>query len=270
MATEEFSLNDSDWSDVIQAVRDAGSRILQVMDQQELGVNSKSDGSPVTEADRQANQVILDFLTLRFPEIPCVSEESTHLPGQPNCWLIDPLDGTKEFISGRAEFTVNLALVAKGVPVAGVVYAPALDLLVASKEVGHLFVEGEPAKFDDPSQDSLRIAISRSHLDPMTEEFCKQMGRVQTFPMGSSLKLLTLALGVCDLYPRFGPTMEWDTAAAHAILVNQGGDIIDVNGERIQYGKASLRNPDFLAFAPSFEKRIPDAIEAWRRSQLAV
>ena len=118
VATEEFSLNDSDWSDVIQSVRDAGSRILQVMDQQALGVYSKSDGSPVTEADRQANQVILDFLKLRFPEIPCVSEESTHLTGQLNCWLIDPLDGTKEFLSGRAEFTVNLAMVAKGVPVA--------------------------------------------------------------------------------------------------------------------------------------------------------
>lgn len=270
MARDEISLSDSDWSDLIQAVRDAGSKILQVMDRQILGVSSKSDGSPVTEADRQANQVILDFLKLRFPEIPRVSEESTHLPGQLNCWLIDPLDGTKEFLNGRAEFTVNLAMVAEGVPVAGVVYAPALDLLVASKEPGHLFLEGEPLKFDDASQASLRIAISRSHLDPMTAAFCKQMGSVQTIPMGSSLKLLTLALGVCDLYPRFGPTMEWDTAAAHAILVNQGGDIIDVNGERIQYGKASLRNPGFLAFAPSFEKRIPDAIEAWRRSQLAV
>ena len=259
-------LTESDWLEVIQVVKRAGDEILAVSERASIETWTKSDWSPVTEADFLANRVILEFLQRKYAHFPAVSEEGDRADVEASCWLVDPLDGTKEFLSGYPEYTVNVALISNGLPTGGVVYAPALELLAASWDIGHLHVEGDPSSIGVSKCDLLRVATSRSHANGLTESFCKRLGTLQEIPMGSSLKILALALETCDLYPRFGTTMEWDTAAAHAILINQGGDLILRDGKSLTYGKEALRNPHFLGYSASNVNNVPFALESWRLS----
>lgn len=244
----------------------AGRAILDV---HEAGPSTsyKADRSPVTEADEQAEAIILAELAAAYPDIPVVAEESVAAGRVPaiegrRFILVDPLDGTKEFINGYPDFTVNIALIENGVPVLGAVYAPALH-------VAYLGGEGQAEKLI--VADDLTVAnrtpisarqveappvcvASRSHNSAETEAFLKTSGAADIRCIGSSLKFCLLAEGVADLYPRFGRTMEWDTAAGDAVLRAAGGSTLQLDGEPLRYGKTGraglmdFANPDFVAW----------------------
>lgn len=227
-------------------------------------VEYKDDASPLTRADQAAHSVINRHLAPLG--LPILSEEGAQLAYDqrtlwPWYWLVDPLDGTKEFIKRNGEFTVNIALMQNTKPVAGVVYAPVLDTLYAgSLFTGVYKIErgisqplaplAQKRTLDALRQlPSVRIIASRTHSTPETEAFIQQFQQVELVSMGSSLKFMLLAEQKADLYPRFAPTMEWDTAAAHALLsaLGQGIYLPDLSGE-LTYNKPSLLNPSFLAF----------------------
>ncbi len=255
------TLDTIDIDHLISTAREAGAAILEVY-ATDFEVARKSDASPLTEADLRAHRVITARLGERYPEIPILSEESEHDAYEQrkgwNCfWLVDPLDGTKEFVKRNGQFTVNIALIDSGRPRAGVVYAPALDLLywgevgrgAFKKEAG-----GEPLALSAPAEaprDRLVIAGSLSHPTPEMDAFLDEQRalykRVEFVAMGSSLKLCMVADGRADVYPRFGPTMEWDTAAAHAV-VNAAGRKVLRHGseEELRYNKPDLHNDWFL------------------------
>jgi 3'(2'), 5'-bisphosphate nucleotidase len=217
---------------------------------------AKADASPVTIADEAAEAVILAGLAELSPEIPAVAEETVaggHVPelDQRAFWLVDPLDGTKEFLSRNGEFTVNIALIEGREPVLGVVLAPALGKVWwgarghgASARNG-----GSPraiAVRSRPAQGAVAVA-SRSHSDAETEAFLDREGVAERISAGSSLKFCLVAEGKADLYPRFGPTMEWDTAAGHAVLAAAGGRVTTRDGAPFLYRKPDFRNPGFIA-----------------------
>lgn len=252
-------------------VRAAVAGGAEILDARARGaaLRLKPDASPVTEADERAERVILDALAAQFPDVPAVGEEAVsagQAPAQSGMFfLVDPLDGTREFVAGRDEFTVNIALVSEGVPVAGVVYVPADgrlwlgDLMtgqpvaragvapacVAAPEVASLAPVGRPAL----ATRSPVALVSRSHGDPRVEAYLARVGVTETRPMGSSVKFCLLAEGVADLYPRFGRTMEWDTAAGDAVLRAAGGVTLDSAGMPLAYGKAGHENGNFVAWA---------------------
>jgi 3'(2'), 5'-bisphosphate nucleotidase len=246
---------DEPLEEVISIARAAGDEVLAVYSQG-CAVESKEDGSPVTDADRRAQEVICTGLERLAPEIPIVAEEdcsSQHqgdLPGR--FWLVDPLDGTKEFVSRNGEFTVNIALIEGDAPVLGVILAPALGRLFASgvragamldDEHGRRAVSTRPVPPQGPT-----IVSSRSHSDP--EALRRRLGGRPigtSICAGSSLKFCLIAAGEADLYPRFGRTMEWDTAAGDAILRAAGGNVTDLDGNPLRYGKPSFENPHFVA-----------------------
>jgi 3'(2'), 5'-bisphosphate nucleotidase len=231
-------------------------------------VERKDDDSPVTKADRDAEAVILAALKELAPSIPVVSEESAGdrtAPLGPRFFLVDPLDGTKEFIKKRTDFTVNVALIEEGHPRFGLVYAPARSLLAvttadgvaveaelppdaAGADLGALEQTRLHARKGDPS--GLTALVSLSHLDPETEKFLEGFTVAERSGAGSSVKFLEIARGNADVYPRFGPTMEWDTAAGQAVLEAAGGHVVDTKGARFRYGKTQdgLRNPGFVAW----------------------
>ncbi len=219
-------------------------------------VRAKADASPVTAADEAAEAVILAGLAALAPEMPAVAEEKVAAGDVPDLddgpfWLVDPLDGTKEFLSRNGEFTVNIALIEQRAPVFGVVTAPA-----QGRTWWGLAGEGAYAKGDDETR---RIAarprppagtvavVSRSHSDSETEAFLEREGVIGRIAAGSSLKFCLVAEGKADLYPRFGPTMEWDTAAGHAILLAAGGRMTTLDGRPFLYRKPGFRNPGFIA-----------------------
>ncbi|TBN09485.1 3'(2'),5'-bisphosphate nucleotidase [Agrobacterium cavarae] len=228
-------------------------------------VTYKNDCSPVTEADERAEEVILSALARDFPRIPVVAEEaaaSGHIPEiKGDFFLVDPLDGTKEFISDKQDFTVNIALIRDGTPVLGVVYAPALGVAwTGEKETARkLFISGE---FESVSNHSIRCrakppmpvaVISRSHCTPKTEAFVAENGLIDSISIGSSLKFCMLAEGAADVYPRFSRTMMWDTAAGDAVLRAAGGITLDMAGLPLRYeinqsNDDMLANPDFIAW----------------------
>ncbi|MEX3009781.1 3'(2'),5'-bisphosphate nucleotidase CysQ [Hoeflea sp. TYP-13] len=218
----------------------------------------KSDGSPVTKADKAAEEIILAGLRICAPDIPIVSEESEEshrLKAPARFFLVDPLDGTKEFLrhDGKGSFTVNIALIENGSPVLGVVYAPALDRLFAGT-VGQGASEtrnGErkPASVRKVPQSGPVAVASRSHRDEQTDQWLKDHNIEQTVSIGSSLKFCLVACGEADIYPRFGPTMEWDTAAGHAVLLAAGGFVTTPENEAFTYGKPGFRNGPFIATA---------------------
>jgi 3'(2'), 5'-bisphosphate nucleotidase len=231
-------------------------------------VEIKDDNSPVTKADRDAEVVLLAALKDFAPSIPIVSEETAAdrtAPLGPRFFLVDPLDGTKEFIKRRTDFTVNVALIEEGVPRFGIVYAPARSLLAvttadgvaveaemapdaAGADLGALEQKRLHARQGDPK--GLTALVSLSHLDEKTEEFLKGFNIAERAGAGSSVKFLEVARGNADVYPRFGPTMEWDTAAGQAVLEAAGGRVVDANGGRFRYGKTKdgLRNSSFIAW----------------------
>ncbi len=246
---------------------DAGRAAMEVYER-DFVVETKDDKSPVTEADRAAERVILDGLRQIAPDVQVISEESADPDSihavDDRFFLVDPLDGTREFIKRNGEFTINIALVENGVPVLGVVYAPAIGRLFAgSGESGafHARVQpGNPATMSDPARiavravhesDALTVVASRSHADPKLEAFLENYTVTERKSAGSSLKFCLVAAGEADFYPRLGRTMEWDTAAGQAVLEGAGGSVVTFEGEPLHYGKISrgLDNPGFIARA---------------------
>lgn len=248
--------------DLIKALlviaRDAGKAIMQVY-QQDFSVNFKDDKSPLTAADMAAHHIIEQGLNLLTPSVPVLSEESADIAWATRktwsrYWLVDPLDGTREFIKKNGEFTVNIALIEEGRATFGVIYAPALDLLWwGDNRSGAYLQTGASVKkigTDTTARQALRVAASRSHLDATTAAALARMGEVEAQSMGSSLKFCRIAEGALDVYPRFAPTSEWDTAAGQAILEAAGGVVFNLDGSAFRYNtKESLLNPHFIALA---------------------
>lgn len=247
----------SDWIPTLEsAVRKAGKRIMKIHAE---GVTAefKKDGSPVTEADRLAEEEILKALKSTAPEVPVISEENTssHLISPPErFFLVDPLDGTKEFLrpDGKGSFTVNIGLIVKEEPVFGMVYAPALDRMFYGFK-GGVAVEKSFNREKSitvrkiPSLGAVAVA-SRSHRNKETNRWLEEHRIRDTISIGSSLKLCLVACGEADVYPRFGPTMEWDTAAGDAILRAAGGLTTNPDGSVFCYGKTDYRNTFFIAY----------------------
>lgn len=235
----------------------AGQKILEIYNSDDFAVEFKGDNSPLTKADKAAHEVIMSFL--EPTEIPVLSEEGRDIPYEERkrwdyLWVVDPLDGTKEFIKRNGEFTVNIALVHQGEPVLGVVYAPVLDKIYTGIAGlgGALTISGETSELKkretlDLSRHGLKVVASRSHLNDDTQAFLDQLTAPEIVSMGSSLKFMVIAEGLADVYPRFAPTMEWDTAAAHAVLASIGGRVSNQSGESLVYNKENLLNPYFKA-----------------------
>lgn len=248
-------------SDLVQAIvqlaEQAGAAIMEIY-AQDFSVETKGDNSPLTQADLAAHRLIVAGLAELTPDIPVLSEEAADLPWATRqtwsrYWLVDPLDGTREFIKKNGEFTVNISLIENHLPVLGVVHAPALDAVTWYAEVGRgAFVrrdkETQPLAVRRPATAPLRVAASRSHLDERTAAFLSRLGDCERFGLGSSLKFCRIAEAAVDLYPRFGPTSEWDTAAGQCVLEVAGGAVLHLDGRRFEYNhKESLLNSDFIA-----------------------
>ena len=243
---------------ILQIARDAGAAIMKVYEQ-DFAVAFKDDNSPLTAADTAAHHIIEQGLNILTPGMPVLSEESADIDWQtrkiwPRYWLVDPLDGTREFVKKNGEFTVNIALVENGRATFGVIYAPVLETLWWGDEVqGANVKQGSEVKkitVDKSQRSSLRVAASRSHLDATTAAALARMGEVEPLSMGSSLKFCRIAEGTLDVYPRFAPTSEWDTAAGQAILEAAGGVVLNLDGSPFRYNtKDSLLNPHFIALA---------------------
>lgn len=243
--------------DVTSIALDAGKAIMAVY-QNEIKVSRKEDNSPLTQADLAAHDIILTGLAALTPELPVISEESSAIPFETRqtwdrYWLVDPLDGTREFIKRNGEFTVNIALIERHEPVLGVVYAPALDLLFfaakgegAFRQLGGNAPQAIHARKFDPTQ--VTVAGSRSHGEGRLLAFLSRIGPHMLISMGSSLKICLVAEGRADVYPRLGLTSEWDTAAAQCVLEEAGGHLRGTNGQTLRYNtKDSLLNPEFFA-----------------------
>lgn len=237
--------------------REAGAAIMAVYDSPDFGVRAKADDSPVTEADLAADRVIVAGLEAAYPQIPVVTEEradSHDLGAGRTHFLVDPLDGTKEFVNRRGDFTVNIALVENGRPVAGVVYAPALGRLFRTEAGGgaaEVLADGtaRPLRVAEPDNGALRVVASKSHRDAATDDYIARYAVADFKSAGSSLKFCLVASGEADFYPRLGRTMEWDTAAADAVLRAAGGHVVRLDdGTALTYGKPDRGNPFFLAF----------------------
>ncbi len=236
--------------------RRAGEAILEIYGG-DHGVRTKADDSPVTDADQRAEAIIVPALEALAPGVQVVAEEACAAHGMPQVgaefWLVDPLDGTREFINRNGEFTVNVALVQHGVPVLGVVLAPALDrLFVGAAGVGAWVEEhGErrPIRVRAPGERGLVVVGSRSHGDAdALDRFLAGRRVAELRAAGSSLKFCLIAAGEADLYPRLGRTMEWDIAAGHAVLAAAGGRVERLDGNPMIYGKAGFENPHFVAW----------------------
>ena len=243
---------------VVALAKRAGDAIMAVY-AGEFAVEQKEDRSPLTEADLAAHRVIAHGLAALTPDLPVLSEESAAIAWSERAtwrryWLVDPLDGTREFVKRNGEFTVNIALVEEHAPTLGVVYAPALgelahavrgDGAIADDARGRRALQVEPRRAPP-----WRVAGSRSHRDPRTEQFLARVGQHELLALGSSLKFLRLASGALDVYLRYGPTSEWDTAAGQCVLEEAGGTVTDLAGAPLSYNRRdSLINPDFLASA---------------------
>ncbi len=241
----------------IDAAYKAGDQILKIYESEEFGVLEKEDNSPLTKADKASHDVIVEHL--KDTNIPVLSEEGSNISYEERSkwelfWMIDPLDGTKEFIKKNGEFTVNIALIEKGNAILGVVYAPVLGKLYHGvKGSGSYLIKPDKSrsilsvsKFH-PSQENLRVVASRSHLNSETSNFLEKLNDPAKVSMGSSLKFLVVAEGMAEYYPRYAPTMEWDTAAAQIILEEAGGFVRNMKGQKLIYNKENLLNPYFLA-----------------------
>lgn len=248
--------------ELLAATKRAGQAILEVY-ARDFEVELKGDNSPLTEADQAANAVLVEFLSGRYPEIPIISEETRAAPyaersGWNRFWLVDPLDGTKEFIKKNGEFTVNVALIEDGAPLLGVVYRPTtgtIHLGIVGEGAWRIESDGSERKLASGAHyqelDRVRVVGSRSHLTAETTQFVENLksnGKDVVFlSAGSSLKLCLVAEGEADVYPRFGPTMEWDTGAAHAVALAAGRQVNHAEtGEPLVYNKENLLNPYFI------------------------
>jgi 3'(2'), 5'-bisphosphate nucleotidase len=241
----------------------AGRAILAV-NRSTMRSEGKADGSPVTEADLAADRVIAEGLARLIPQVQTLSEERTHLAQLPctsSFFLIDPLDGTKEFLAGRSEFTVNLALVTDGVPLLGIVGAPALGLIwrgLVGRSAERLIMTGNGARSAEPihtrpfppPKNPWIAAVSRSHGDSRTEAFIDSRPNAVRQVAGSAVKFCRVAEGGADIYPRLSPTCEWDVAAGHAVVTAAGGKVTDSKGTALRFGagRADFIVPEFIAW----------------------
>ncbi|MBK4214436.1 3'(2'),5'-bisphosphate nucleotidase CysQ [Paracoccus caeni] len=242
----------------------AGAKIMEIYEAEDFEVRAKSDDSPVTAADEAADALISAGLREAFPDVTLVTEEqaATHGLTARTFLIVDPLDGTKEFVQRRGDFTVNIAYVEDGVPLRGVVYAPAKGRLFYTTADGRSVEEQAP--FGDapgevaaigvnpmPDNRALMVVASKSHRDAATDNYIGQYGVRDMTSAGSSLKFCLVATGEADLYPRLGRTMEWDTAAGDAVLRGAGGEVVRFDDHTsLTYGKPGYENPFFIAFAP--------------------
>jgi 3'(2'), 5'-bisphosphate nucleotidase len=246
---------------------EAGDKIMEIYGQDDFDVKSKSDDSPVTAADEAADKIISDGLRAEFPDVLLVTEEqsATHSTTGDTFLIVDPLDGTKEFIHRRGDFTVNIALVEGGVPTRGVVYAPAKDRMFFTgvdgrsvEETGDFDKETvgpmKTISVSNPDNSALMVVASKSHRDQATDDYIGKYAVKDMKSAGSSLKFCLIATGEADIYPRVGRTMEWDTAAGHAVLKGAGGDVIRFDDHSpLTYGKDDYANPFFIAYAPGVD-----------------
>lgn len=252
-----------DVQELLSMIEEAGKKVMNIYnsDEENWEVSAKADDSPLTKADQTANQHICDALKALYPEVPIISEENQAIPYEErnqyeNFWLVDPLDGTKEFLKKNGEFTINLALVQGRRPVAGIVYAPALGKLYYGAEGHGAFLmdengENHPLQVNTFSMNNkgLRVVASRSHMNDETQAFLNQLNAPELVSMGSSLKLMLVAEGKADVYPRLGPTMEWDTGAAQSIVEEAGGKVLQYEDEKpLLYNKQDLHNPWFVVY----------------------
>jgi len=251
-------LNQIEIQDIVTIAKEAGKAIMQIY-KQDFGVEYKQDSSPLTLADKKANDIIEDGLNQLPVTFPILSEEGNDIPYEDRkhweyFWLVDPLDGTKEFVRRSGEFTVNIALIHKDLPVLGVVYAPALDVCYWAKQNEGAFKDGQklPLKTED-QRNTYKIVASRSHMSDETQAFIDAINtdrEKELVSIGSSLKICLVAEGEADIYPRLGPTMEWDTGAAHAIIKETGKNVQKYNNVEYTphlYNKEKLLNQWFVA-----------------------
>ena len=241
----------------------AGDRIMEIYNGPDFEVRAKGDSSPVTAADEAADAVISAGLRAAFPDVPLITEEqaASHTLTASTFLIVDPLDGTKEFVQRRGDFTVNIAYVQDGVPIRGVVYAPAKGRLfytlpdgTSVEEAGPFGPEPgplTPLKVSTPDNAALMVVASKSHRDKATDDYIARYAVRDMTSAGSSLKFCLVATGEADLYPRLGRTMEWDTAAGDAVLRGAGGEVVRFDDHQpLAYGKPGWDNPFFIAFAP--------------------
>ena len=258
---ETIELSDNLIRKINDVALDAGNKVISIYEK-DFNVQQKSDSSPLTEADLASHQCIVDALSSIAPVIPILSEESADISWAERSawrtyWLIDPLDGTKEFIKKNGEFTINIALIENGTPVFGSVYAPVLEeLYFGGKDIGawkQTASQKQSISVARSSNPTIRVVGSRSHQSEDIQNYLKQFSNYELVPMGSSLKICLIAEGKADIYPRLGPTSEWDTAAAHAVLKAAGGTCVlyDNNQELMYNTKDSLLNPYFIAQGPT-------------------
>ena len=248
---------------------EAGEAIMEIYRAPNLGVELKADASPVTAADLAADRIIGAGLRAAFPDVPLVTEEqaATHEALHGDFLIVDPLDGTKEFVQRRGDFTVNIAYVRGGVPIRGVVYAPAKERLFYTNAVGDSVEEdgthdatrvglSVPIRVAEPDNAALRVVASKSHRDAATDAYIGHYAVADFKSAGSSLKFCLVATGEADLYPRLGRTMEWDTAAGQAVLLGAGGQVVRFDDHSpLVYGKPGYENPFFIALAPGVTLR---------------
>ncbi len=262
MSIPDKSLLENISGEIKKIAVEAGEKILEVYGDEALfEITTKGDKSPLTKADLLSNVTILHGLEKIHPRWPVISEELGMAEYEKRktfstFWMVDPLDGTKEFIKRNGEFTVNIALISDGFPVMGVIYVPVLSQLFWAYKEGGAFVEengrtrtlsANSFRLDQPG---LRVVCSRSHINSDTEAYIGTLQNPVTVARGSSLKFMLIAMGEAEVYPRLGPTMEWDTAAAQAILEEAGGCVEEADtGDRLCYNKKSLLNPYFIAMA---------------------
>lgn len=241
--------------DIKQIALTAGIEIMKIY-KKDFSVEYKDDKSPLTEADKIANEIICSELSKLYPDTPIMSEENKQTEYETRkwweyYWCIDPIDGTKEFIKKNDEFTVNIALMHKNTPILGVVYAPALDEIYYAKQNQGAFKDGQklPIYTNDNPKEKLSVVASKSHLSPETQEFIDNLDtkEISQISKGSSLKLCMIATGEADIYPRLAPTMEWDTAAADAIVREAGKMTYQFESNKpMAYNKEDLLNPWFV------------------------
>ncbi len=247
-----------------QLALEAGDKIMEIYGREDFEVRSKVDDSPVTVADEAADAIISAGLREAFPDVMLVTEEQAASHGQvgQSFLIVDPLDGTKEFIKRRGDFTVNIAFVQDNAPVRGVVYAPAKGRLFYTTADGQSVEETgdfdktlagpvKPVHVSDPDNGALVFVASKSHRDQATDDYIAKYDVADMTSAGSSLKFCLVATGEADIYPRLGRTMEWDTAAGHAVLAGAGGRVVRFDDHSaLTYGKPGYENPFFIAFAP--------------------
>lgn len=262
---------------VIQVASNASDAILNIYNNSDIETSSKADNSPLTLADLAADRVIKEGLMALQLNYPILTEETAEISYDQRkdwnkFWLVDPLDGTKEFIKRNGEFTVNIALIEGGTPALGVVYVPVQRVCYFATTNSGAFIK----KTDQPanrisvkklsSDETVRIVASRSHADRRTELLLENLGAHECISMGSSLKLCAVAEGSAHFYPRLGPTMEWDTAAAHAIVLAAGGRVCDAVGNELSYNKPDLHNPEFFVL-PTDSDLLMNTIKLFLKSE---